>query len=79
MHAESDRRLTSSCRVKLPKSFLAINLSDAFTFQEAQNGDNDVLEMKALEHIASSSLVTGPKPDLAAVPGTAEDDAPVTG
>ncbi len=42
-------------RVKLPKTFLAVNLSDAFTFQEKpQNGegdgDADVLEMKATEH-----------------------------
>ncbi len=25
------------CRVKLPKTFLAVNLSDAFSFQEKQN------------------------------------------
>lgn len=37
------------CRVKLPKTFLAVNLSDAFTFEELerQGSDNDVLEMKA--------------------------------
>lgn len=37
-------------RVKLPKTFLAVNLSDAFTFQEKQHhsdNDNDVLEMKS--------------------------------
>lgn len=36
-------------RVKLPKTFLAVNLSDAFTFeqQEGQGSDTDVLEMKA--------------------------------
>ncbi len=28
-------------RVKLPKSFLAVNLSDAFTFQEKQASDGD--------------------------------------
>lgn len=37
--------LTRACpfRVKLPKTFLAVNLSDAFTFQEKQhNGDENV-------------------------------------
>ncbi|KAL2691737.1 hypothetical protein Neosp_002126 [[Neocosmospora] mangrovei] len=36
-------------QVKLPKTFLAVNLSDAFTFEELerQGSDNDVLEMKA--------------------------------
>lgn len=29
------------CRVKLPKSFVAVNLSDAFTFEEHENTDND--------------------------------------
>ena len=42
-------------RVKLPKSFIAVNLSDAFTFeeQERQNSDADALEMKGLQRIAS--------------------------
>ncbi|KAI1856223.1 hypothetical protein JX265_011735 [Neoarthrinium moseri] len=42
-------------QVKLPKSFLAINLSDAFSFQEKerQNSEGDVLEMKNVEHAAS--------------------------
>ncbi|PFH61035.1 hypothetical protein XA68_18352 [Ophiocordyceps unilateralis] len=37
-------------QVKLPKTFLAVNLSDAFTFeeQERQASDSDVLQMKAL-------------------------------
>ncbi|KAM0239312.1 hypothetical protein ACHAPO_003283 [Fusarium lateritium] len=36
-------------QVKLPKTFLAVNLSDAFTFEdlERQGSDSDVLEMKA--------------------------------
>lgn len=36
-------------RVKLPKTFLAVNLSDAFTFEEQERlaNDNDMLEMKA--------------------------------
>ena len=29
------------CRVKLPKSFVAVNLSDAFTFEEHENTEND--------------------------------------
>ncbi|KIH88894.1 actin cytoskeleton organization and biogenesis protein [Sporothrix brasiliensis 5110] len=33
-------------QVKLPKSFLAVNLSDAFTFQEKQTGDGDAQENK---------------------------------
>ncbi|ENH63356.1 Inositol hexakisphosphate and diphosphoinositol-pentakisphosphate kinase [Fusarium oxysporum f. sp. cubense race 1] len=35
-------------QVKLPKTFLAVNLSDAFTFEdlERQGSDSDVLEMK---------------------------------
>ena len=37
-------------RVKLPKTFLAVNLSYAFTFQEKQHqADNEGLEMKAAE------------------------------
>lgn len=36
-------------RVKLPKTFLAVNLSDAFTFEEQERlaNDHDMLEMKA--------------------------------
>ncbi len=37
---------TRSHRVKLPKTFLAVNLSDAFTFQEKerQNSEADVFD-----------------------------------
>ncbi|KAK8059575.1 hypothetical protein PG996_009505 [Apiospora saccharicola] len=44
-------------QVKLPKSFLAVNLSDAFTFQEKerQNSEGDVLEMKTVEHAVASA------------------------
>lgn len=31
----------SFSRVKLPKSFVAVNLSDAFTFEEHENTEND--------------------------------------
>ncbi|KAI4603670.1 hypothetical protein KJ359_003487 [Pestalotiopsis sp. 9143b] len=42
-------------QVKLPKTFLAVNLSEAFTFQEKErhNSEVDVLEMKNLEHTRS--------------------------
>jgi inositol-hexakisphosphate/diphosphoinositol-pentakisphosphate 1-kinase len=52
-------------RVKLPKTFLAVNLSDAFTFQEKpQNseGEGDVLEMKSGEHEHKAAL-DPPEPD----------------
>jgi hypothetical protein len=56
-------------RVKLPKTFLAVNLSDAFTFQEKlQNGEGeaeaegDVLEMKGSEHEHRSTLMAPPQP-----------------
>ncbi|KAM0563220.1 hypothetical protein ACHAPJ_000938 [Fusarium lateritium] len=47
-------------QVKLPKTFLAVNLSDAFTFEdlERQGSDNDVLEMKTL---ASKGLTDQPR------------------
>jgi len=53
-------------RVKLPKTFLAVNLSDAFTFQEKpQNGEGegDVLEMKIGEHEHKTTSVDPPQPD----------------
>ncbi|KAK0643433.1 histidine phosphatase superfamily-domain-containing protein [Cercophora newfieldiana] len=57
-------------QVKLPKTFLAVNLSDAFTFQEKpQNGegdaegDGDVLEMKGGEHEPKSTSVAPPEPE----------------
>ncbi|KAF4986109.1 hypothetical protein FDECE_16119, partial [Fusarium decemcellulare] len=61
-------------QVKLPKTFLAVNLSDAFTFEELerQGSDSDGLEMKAappkdlltdtpkpLEEDATKGLATG--------------------
>ncbi|KAH7189486.1 histidine phosphatase superfamily-domain-containing protein [Fusarium flagelliforme] len=47
-------------QVKLPKTFLAVNLSDAFTFEdlERQGSDSDVLEMKAAP---SKGLADQPK------------------
>lgn len=49
----------------MPKSFLAVNLSDAFTFQEKerQNSEGDVLEMKTVEHtVATASGESEPVP-----------------
>lgn len=41
----------------MPKTFLAVNLSDAFTFQEKQHqNDNEALEMKPIAH----GELTGP-------------------
>ncbi|RDA86955.1 hypothetical protein CP532_6719 [Ophiocordyceps camponoti-leonardi (nom. inval.)] len=50
-------------QVKLPKTFLAVNLSDAFTFeeQERQASDNDMLQMKTLP---SKDLLSGKGPSL---------------
>ena len=56
----------STNRVKLPKTFLAVNLSDAFTFQEKpQNGESEteVLEMKACEHEHTSVMATSDPPE----------------
>ncbi|KAF7547600.1 hypothetical protein G7046_g8958 [Stylonectria norvegica] len=46
-------------QVKLPKTFLAVNLSDAFTFeeQERQGSDSDALEMKVA---SPKDLLSGP-------------------
>lgn len=45
-----------ACRVKLPKTFLAVNLSDAFSFQEKERQNpeaDDALEMKSVGHRTS--------------------------
>ncbi|KAH8681575.1 histidine phosphatase superfamily-domain-containing protein [Xylariales sp. PMI_506] len=46
-------------QVKLPKTFLAVNLSDAFSFQEKerQNSEGDVLELKTVVHPKSAAPV----------------------
>jgi inositol-hexakisphosphate/diphosphoinositol-pentakisphosphate 1-kinase len=42
--------------VKLPKTFLAVNLSDAFSFQEKpQSNDGDTPEAKAAEFATMSN------------------------
>ena len=38
--------------MKLPKSFVAVNLSDAFSFQERRNSDADALAIKPPERTA---------------------------
>ncbi|KAK8051267.1 histidine acid phosphatase [Apiospora rasikravindrae] len=68
-------------QVKLPKSFLAVNLSDAFTFQEKerQNSEGDVLEMKSVEHsVAPESSEGEPLPESALPSPPAAVDPMVT-
>ena len=44
------------CRVKLPKTFLAVNLSDAFTFQEKPQSDGgEKLDKKTAEGATTPS------------------------
>jgi inositol hexakisphosphate/diphosphoinositol-pentakisphosphate kinase len=45
-------------RVKLPKTFLAVNLSDAFSFQEKErnNSEGDILEMKHVDRKISTPV-----------------------
>jgi len=47
-------------QVKLPKSFVAVNLSDAFSFQERRNSDADALAMKPPERTASKASPAAP-------------------
>ncbi|KAH8735836.1 histidine phosphatase superfamily-domain-containing protein [Ilyonectria robusta] len=63
-------------QVKLPKTFLAVNLSDAFTFEEneRQGSDNDVLEMKVAAHKHFGSESTRPNADNDIVMGNGIED-----
>jgi inositol-hexakisphosphate/diphosphoinositol-pentakisphosphate 1-kinase len=71
--------------VKLPKTFLAVNLSDAFTFQEKelQNSEGDAFEMRAIgrtpaSHAASAgqgAAAAAASVAAAAEQGTAEQGA----
>jgi hypothetical protein len=60
LHLNRIKVLISPCRVKLPKSFLAVNLSEAFSFQEQvkehekQSTDAEVTEVKHVNQGASS-------------------------
>lgn len=48
-------KLCINCRVKLPKSFVAVNLSDAFSWPKQQSEDDseEGLQMKTLERAKS--------------------------
>lgn len=63
-------------RVKLPKTFLAVNLSEAFTFEDQERlaHDCDMLEMKALpsQDVLSAAAGEG----LVERGGARADDAP---
>ncbi|KAL2024595.1 hypothetical protein VTK56DRAFT_7638 [Thermocarpiscus australiensis] len=57
-------------QVKLPKTFLAVNLSDAFTFQEKQqHSDSEGLEMKTTAGHASTASA-----DASTTPATTDMD-----
>jgi hypothetical protein len=64
--------LTINIRVKLPKTFLAVNLSDAFSFQEQQNcSDNEGLEMKGKDSAGEGRTAEGEAiPEQSADAGT---------
>lgn len=63
-----------SYRVKLPKTFLAVNLSDAFTFQEKpQTGEEDDETKPAPEQEEDESPGDPLEPAVAVA--TAADDA----
>ena len=49
----------------MPKSFLAVNLSDAFSFQEKErhNSEGDILERNDSETAASKPLAIGQEAD----------------
>lgn len=65
-----------ACRVKLPKTFLAVNLSDAFTFQEKQHqNDNEALEMKPIAHGELTGPLEPGEPVEAAVADSATGEA----
>jgi hypothetical protein len=66
-------------RVKLPKTFLAVNLSDAFSWEEQERNasDNDVLEMKSKppkdllsggDSVVDTEVKAAPEPDDAINP-----------
>ena len=62
----------SILRVKLPKTFLAVNLSDAFSFEENDKlaSDSEVLEMKATP---PKDLLSTPAPQAKPAEGEAGD------
>lgn len=66
-------------RVKLPKTFLAVNLSDAFTFQEKERRNSeggDIVEKDPLDITAATEVAIGTEltePDPEASPPTEAD------
>lgn len=58
MKAVADFGVITTNRVKLPKTFLAVNLSDAFTFQEKerQNSEGDCLDKDNANDDAADGL-----------------------
>lgn len=52
--------------MKLPKTFLAVNLSDAFSFQERErsNSEHDVLEMKAHDRSTPAAVEGGGESEM---------------
>lgn len=71
--------LIQLCRVKLPKTFLAVNLSEAFTFEEneRQASDNDVLEMKATTPNRLGTKSTEPDEGNGALPESSTEHVKV--
>ena len=64
-------------RVKLPKTFLAVNLSDAFTFQEKerQNSEGDVFDRDHQDDERDSGLeMRGTEPSKLSLSHDAADD-----
>lgn len=67
-------------RVKLPKSFLAVNLSDAFTFEDQEKGsEQDDLEMKAPRRVPCTTGVEQALVDATGVGGQHETIEEVAG
>ncbi|KAJ4294789.1 inositol hexakisphosphate and diphosphoinositol-pentakisphosphate kinase [Collariella sp. IMI 366227] len=56
-------------QVKLPKTFLAVNLSDAFTFQEKYHSESEGgLEIKGSEHEPSPATTAAAETDTTSAP-----------
>ena len=62
-------------RVKLPKSFVAVNLSDAFSFEEHEHAENDSDAVATIAEMTGQTDATeGEGPDtLFPVKGQAEE------
>lgn len=62
----------------MPKTFLAVNLSDAFTFQEKQHpSEGDALEMRPTEHEQKQEHEQAQQhAEIAPAPGPTTSDPP---